>query len=733
VYNDVAFNVSDGDGGTDSKTIKITVNDVIPAPSNLAATPISSTRIQLTWTNNAADATGTEIWYGTDGVNFVHKGNVGQGVNTYTAATSSLNPMYPDTKYYFEARAKRAIVSGYPDYSDFSNIASAATKPLPAAPSGLTAVAMSPTRIDLAWNDNSSDEDGFYVEYSADGVNFVRKGSTGPNTRTFTVKDHPSNPVFPGQTYYCRVQAFRRVPGSRDSAGTDYSPWSNTAGARTAPPNAPSDLAVSNITVTGAALSWKDNSNDETAFKIEQSSDDGATWALIKTAAANIIAYDIAGLTPNTTYKFRLKATNNVGDSDYSNTVAITTLGVPTAPSGLSATAISSSKINLNWTDNASAEDGFKIERSTSSGGPFTQIGTTNANAATYSDTGLNMNTAYYYRVRAYNSVGNSDYSNTAAATTKPNSAPVAVSGAPASVNIAPDTAVTLTTTVSDVDDNIAYSEIFITAPGAPIATNSGKPFCYFWYKADENKLYGSTPYGSVGGFTPGSPNVIDTPYVKLNCRDTTVSKNGDSLTINWNAEFKSIFIGVKNAYFLALDAYGLYDGWKQFSAIHITLANNMPPQAVSVAPSPLYATASTYRFYSLTTVFSDPNGALDLDKCYLLINKTYDGRYGLYAWYDRPNNKIYLLNDDGTAVLGGIAPGAFNKIIENSYVKLNCGTTTVDYGPDSNSLSIKWDICFKPLFGLGWKNDYLYATDTSGADSAYPQQARGHVYISGM
>ena len=91
---------------------------------------------------------------------------------------------------------------------------------------------------------------------------------------------------------------------------------------------------------------------------------------------------------------------------------------IPAAPSGLSATAVSSSQINLSWTDNAGYnEDGFKVERS-SNGNSWTQIATSGPNVTTYASTGLNANRTYYYRVRAYNMLGNSAYSGTASAKT---------------------------------------------------------------------------------------------------------------------------------------------------------------------------------------------------------------------------------------------------------------------------------------------------------------------------
>ncbi|OGL46733.1 MAG: hypothetical protein A2W05_02180 [Candidatus Schekmanbacteria bacterium RBG_16_38_10] len=90
----------------------------------------------------------------------------------------------------------------------------------------------------------------------------------------------------------------------------------------------------------------------------------------------------------------------------------------PTAPSGLSATAISSSQINLSWTDNSNNETGFKIERKTGAGGTYSQIAVVGANVTNYSNTGLTPGSTYYYKVRAYNSFGDSAPSNEAYATT---------------------------------------------------------------------------------------------------------------------------------------------------------------------------------------------------------------------------------------------------------------------------------------------------------------------------
>jgi hypothetical protein len=91
----------------------------------------------------------------------------------------------------------------------------------------------------------------------------------------------------------------------------------------------------------------------------------------------------------------------------------------PIAPSGLSATATSSNSIDLSWTDNASNENNFVVQRSTTSGSGFATIATLGTNTTSYADaTGLSASTTYYYRVYATNSAGDSGFSNEASATT---------------------------------------------------------------------------------------------------------------------------------------------------------------------------------------------------------------------------------------------------------------------------------------------------------------------------
>ena len=87
-------------------------------------------------------------------------------------------------------------------------------------------------------------------------------------------------------------------------------------------------------------------------------------------------------------------------------------------PSGLNANAASSSQINLDWTDGTSNETGFTVERSPDGDAPWVEIADLPAGSESYSNAGLDAETTYFYRVRAYNNFGVSGYTDNASATT---------------------------------------------------------------------------------------------------------------------------------------------------------------------------------------------------------------------------------------------------------------------------------------------------------------------------
>jgi len=275
-------------------------------------------------------------------------------------------------------------------------------------PTGLSATAVSASQINLTWTDNSVTENGYYVEQSpVDNLHFVQIAATGPNATSYSVTG-----LSAGTKYYYRVRAYNAITTSAYSNQTNATTLASI-------PVAPSGLTITTLLSSKIIIAWTDNSNNETGFKVQRKLGATGTYTTITTTGANATTYSDISVTDGTSYCYRVAATNSAGDSPYSNEVCGTTpLAKPTAAT---ATAVSSSQINLTWIDNSASETGYKIERKTGLAGTYSQIALVGANVQSYPDTnGLAPNTKYYYRVRATNGTLDSDYSNEPSATTFP-------------------------------------------------------------------------------------------------------------------------------------------------------------------------------------------------------------------------------------------------------------------------------------------------------------------------
>ena len=154
-------------------------------------------------------------------------------------------------------------------------------------------------------------------------------------------------------------------------------------------------------------------------YLVERETTTSGAWTQIATVLAGTTTYQDTALAANTGYSYRVRAYNAAGDSAYSTVATGTTLmTIPAAPSGLSASAVSTSQINLSWQNNATNAQGFIIQRETGASGAWTQIATVAAGTTSYQNASLAASTSYSYRVCAFNNGGDSVYSATAAATT---------------------------------------------------------------------------------------------------------------------------------------------------------------------------------------------------------------------------------------------------------------------------------------------------------------------------
>lgn len=193
------------------------------------------------------------------------------------------------------------------------------------------------------------------------------------------------------------------------------------------PVAAPSNLSAA-VSGSSIALSWTASSTSGVTYVVTRTTP-GSAPVTVASGLSGTTYTDSSSHTAGTTYYYNVYASKSGVNSFDSNTASVlfnggTTTNPPAAPSSLSATAASTSQINLAW--NASSTSGvtYSVFRSTTSGftaSSSTQI-KTGVSATTYSDTGLTAGTSYYYLVEAVNSAGSSSPSNQASATTQPTS-----------------------------------------------------------------------------------------------------------------------------------------------------------------------------------------------------------------------------------------------------------------------------------------------------------------------
>ncbi len=272
----------------------------------------------------------------------------------------------------------------------------------PAAPVNLTATALSNTQIRLEWTDESANEDGFEIERKIGGPgaagSFAPTGAVGRNVTEYTDIGLDSN-----TTYSYRVRATNT---NGDSA------YSNVASATTLPrpPDRPTDLIVTPLSATSIKLTWRDNSSNETRFRIERSSNNGVSYSFVGTAGANVTQYTDLGLESSTLYWYRVRAENTGGNSAFSNAASGMTFPTsPAPPTELTGEPLTYASVRLQWVDKSANELEFQIFRAGATG-DFAQVGRTRTDINTFTDSGLIADTEYRYKVRAVNDGGASAF-----------------------------------------------------------------------------------------------------------------------------------------------------------------------------------------------------------------------------------------------------------------------------------------------------------------------------------
>jgi len=386
------FGVAGLSGAVQSATLRLFVTSSTangPAVYTTANTWVENT---ITWSNRTARVgTGVDdkasvssgAWVDFDVTSLVG----GDGTYNFVLAGTSTDGIDFDSR---EATNKPQLVVTTATATDNEN---------PTDPTGLSATAISATRIDLSWT-AATDNVG------VTGYEIYREGTlltTVGNVTTF-----PDTGLAPSTLYRYEVKA-------KDAAG-NTSGLSNTASATTLDdliaPSAPTNLSATAINANRIDLSWTAATDNVAVTNYEIYRD-----TVLLTTIGALTSYSDTDVAADTSYSYTVRALDAAGnDSLDSNTANVTTLDTqdPTPPTDLTATAISGTRIDLSWTaatDNVGVT-GYEIYRG---GSPLTTLG----NVTTYSDLSVVNGTGYTYQVRALDAAGNDSLaSNTASATT---------------------------------------------------------------------------------------------------------------------------------------------------------------------------------------------------------------------------------------------------------------------------------------------------------------------------
>ena len=410
-----------GAGAASTVTSATTAAATTPsAPTSLTATANGRTRIDLSWAAPASDGGATITGYkievsengGSTWTNLVSDSGSATTTHEHTGLTAGTTRRY-------RVSAINSVGASAASTAASATTAAAGT---PGAPTSLTATANGRTQINLTWtapvSDGGATITGYKIEVSADAGS---SWSTLVTNTTSTTTSYSHASLSTGTPRHYRVSAINSVGAGAASTVTS----ATTAAATT--PSAPTSLTATANGRTQINLTWtapvSDGGATITGYKIEVSADAGSSWStLVTNTTSTTTSYSHASLSTGTTRRYRVSAINSVGAGAASNVAsATTTSAAPEAVADLAATSASASAINLKWTapgNGGRVITGYRLERKTGAGSYAVVSSSIAANATSYADSSLSAGTAYTYRIRAVNAVGNGGWSNEASATT---------------------------------------------------------------------------------------------------------------------------------------------------------------------------------------------------------------------------------------------------------------------------------------------------------------------------
>ncbi len=354
-----------------------TATSLPAAPSGLTGTVISGSEVDLSWTNNANNASAVLVYRSSDGVNFTHIASVGATVAAYHDTSLS-----PGNTYFYEVQATNAAGS-----SSFSNVFEAATLTPPAPPTNLTATNITTTEVDLSWTNVATNATGIKIlkQLGSNSSQVVASGLS-PTTTSYAIKG-----LTPGSPYLFEVDALNS--------------------------NGPSGAATISVDTVSAPVTGVTAASHPGKIVVAWNSDPGAVSYNVYRAltpggeGATPTWKGVAGTSfsdstvlPGVTYYYKVtavdansaSASNPAGESAKSAEVsADPTLSPPPAPTGLTATA-GNNRVALAWTA-VSGATSYNVFRGTKSGQET--LLASGVTTTSFTDTGAQNGVPFFYFV----------------------------------------------------------------------------------------------------------------------------------------------------------------------------------------------------------------------------------------------------------------------------------------------------------------------------------------------
>ena len=399
-----------GDGAV--ATVGATPVAVPAVPSGLNAAVTGDSQVALTW-DNPGNTTITGYELRVD--NGAWAAIADSDADTTSHTVTGLND---GATYNFHVRAVNDSGPGVSAYVDASIPHSFE---VPAAPSGLAAVA-GDGQVALTW-DTPSDDNIWRWEYRQRKGTLEYGNWTAIDGSSASTTGHTVTDLTNGTEYSF---ALRAVNGSGNGSASTVTV--------TMVPAAPTNLSAAPGDAQ-ATLSWTDPGN-ATITGYELRVDSGA-WADIAGSDADTASHTVTGLTNGTEYGFALRAANGSGDGAVSSIAATpraAVAGVPAAPVGLSATP-GDAQVTLSWTDPGDATiTGYELRVDS---GAWADIAGSDADTASHTVTGLTNGTEYGFALRAANGSGDGAVSSIAATPLAVPAAPLGLAAAAGDAQVA--------------------------------------------------------------------------------------------------------------------------------------------------------------------------------------------------------------------------------------------------------------------------------------------------------